>query len=313
MARLDRTVSREYIMHDHGGQRFTHYPSGETLLRHPWMRNSPDGEIKWAEMRSAFFAKHLDLPIVLENYVIVGHADEMPNVGRPFEIGEELVLLSMDRDRLPIDRFTVVGVEAPSADNRITFPDSQNVYALDNGAHMFWSDSQRWVITGLMNDVEERNGNARLRRPVEDDFRHLPNPVPFADRLTAVIPQIIRTLAYGRDTASLWQGHGSSEWMEKTGVTKAAAVSAIVRLSKARESLVCDGATPERIDAAVDALRGALPVAKAFGEPEAYSTIDRYHGHHAPWAMRSLDERISLLLVAAEYHAARRQDAAPTP
>lgn len=37
MLKLNRSLHTEYFMLDFAGQRFTHYPSGDTCLRHEWM------------------------------------------------------------------------------------------------------------------------------------------------------------------------------------------------------------------------------------------------------------------------------------
>lgn len=138
--KIDPNLSRIEV--DLGGRRFTHYPSGDTLLRHDYLRWQRQHLPDWKAMVVAFAARHPDTPLMTDsNRNIIDDLRTWPTLGGRFRVGDYVVTPgSVDRD--PVAREIIGSIPAVTE----TILDFEETYVLDDGEHMFWSsDADTWT------------------------------------------------------------------------------------------------------------------------------------------------------------------------
>ena len=138
--------------------RITHYPSGDTCLRHPWMIGKDSK--KWKEKLSAFFEKHSDVKVIANSRgQLVGNVDDFPIQGASFKVGDVVILKHDEFGEYAEEIVDVIPTKQPLLD----FGDFHEHYVLKNGDHIYWSDgSDTWMSTS-------KNSNQRVRKQREGD------------------------------------------------------------------------------------------------------------------------------------------------
>lgn len=159
MQQLDR-ATKEYFMLDFGGSRFTHYPSGDTCLRHQWMVGRPDGA-KWTEALKEFFARHPDVSVIVNSrFEIIDNANSFPHRGGDFNVGDVILVRVKEGD----DDW---GVCAKTITARSNFQgsdivDPYHTFELDDGNAFYWDDHSNGWFTFRQGETD----NQRVRLPV---------------------------------------------------------------------------------------------------------------------------------------------------
>lgn len=141
---------------DFGGDRFTHYPSGDTCLRHRWMRGHK--HLAWAEKFREFVASHPDCHVVASSrYEVIDDIRRHALLGGGFTVGETVVLLGMPREVL----FAVQVAEEVTMSNPVMLEDGHPThYILETGDILYWdSDTNGWMTSNR----REANHRARVR------------------------------------------------------------------------------------------------------------------------------------------------------
>ncbi|BCB22421.1 hypothetical protein [Bosea sp. ANAM02] len=164
-----------HIEIDLGGRRFTHYPSGDTLLRHDYLRWQRQHLPDWKAMVVAFAARHPDTHLMTDsNRNIIDDIRTWPPLGGRFQVGD-FVVNPGSADRSAVAREIIA--TAPSVTDTIL--DFEETYILDDGEQMYWSsDADAWTSK----DHLGRSG-CRLR-PLLPDERPDDMLVPSADMIT---------------------------------------------------------------------------------------------------------------------------------
>lgn len=171
MPQIDRSSDREYIEIDMGGSRFTHYPSGDTCLRHPWMRGKD--AVKWIEKFQEFAARHPETHVAVNSrHEIIDDIRNYPYLGGGFQVGDLVVTRVRGMGHPDCVRRIV---EARSnGDARFRDPgDVEQSFILDDGQLLYWSSGEDAWLT----DDKTGRERSRARRPVEgDDLEWLTRP-----------------------------------------------------------------------------------------------------------------------------------------
>ena len=194
----------EYIEVDRGGCRFTHYPSGDTLMRHEWLQQ-PSHFGKWDELRRAFFDSHPEANLLLGNMrgidstklSLIGDVNDFP-WRDGFKRGDIVVTPKGNPEEGNLARLIVD--ELPNGDPRFLSADDLEIsYILEDGSVMFWSpQGEQWNITGGdMADAMRRN--VRVRRPhSSDDIAEI--RIDIKDILLSRLDAVSAMLRYVSDT-----------------------------------------------------------------------------------------------------------------
>lgn len=167
MVKLDRSITNEYFELDLGGQRFTHYPSGDTCLKNDWM-NEHDKRHVWVEKATAFFKRHPGVSVIVNSkYEIIDNADTYPFRGGDFKIGDTImarVCTDVDRDDWGMCARTIVERTDFPGDKHI---DPYSIFKLDDGGEVWWSEHNNgWFLSSQTSpDGQSR----RIRPPVEGE------------------------------------------------------------------------------------------------------------------------------------------------
>ncbi|MCV9963858.1 hypothetical protein OIU34_18435 [Pararhizobium sp. BT-229] len=161
--KLDRSTIAEYFELDFGGDRLTHYPSGDTCLRHQWMRSRDTA--KWTEKLTEFLARHPYASIIANSQGdIIGDANSFPHRGGDFKV-DDVVLVTVrigEDDWGPCAR-TVVA-RRDFAGDAVT--EAHHWFELDDGTELFW-DERRNGWFAWRRDPFEQAGRARA--PLEGE------------------------------------------------------------------------------------------------------------------------------------------------
>jgi hypothetical protein len=166
MLKLDRGVTNEYFMLDFAGQRFTHYPSGDTCLRHEWMDYSRRD--KWIEKVTEFFERHPSVSVIVnDRYEIVDDADSYPYRAGDYKVGDVVmarVCTDVNRDDWGMCARTVIErIDTP----KDAYVDGGTVFKLDDGGEFWWDENNNgWFISAGTSPDEQRR---RIRPPLEGE------------------------------------------------------------------------------------------------------------------------------------------------
>ena len=150
----------QYIMIDLGGRCFTHYPSGDTLLRHDYLRWQRQKFPDWKASVLAFVARHPETHLMTDtNLQVIDDIRTWPTVGGEYKVGD-FVVARGSRDR-PLVAREIVGAESALGYPDRSILDFDQVFILEDGEKMWWSsDSDCW-------SSRDHLGNSGLRlRPV---------------------------------------------------------------------------------------------------------------------------------------------------
>jgi hypothetical protein len=167
MQKIDRSITKEYFELDLGGQRFTHYPSGDTCLKYEWM-NEHRNRQKWVEKVTAFFAKHADVSVVVNSkYEIIDDANAYPFRGADFNVGDTVlarVCTDIHRDDWGMCARTITEREDFEGDKYV---DPYTVFKLDDGGEFWWDEHNNgWFLSASKSpDGQSR----RVRPPMEGE------------------------------------------------------------------------------------------------------------------------------------------------
>lgn len=143
----------EYIMLDWAGRgRFTHYPSGDTCLRHEWMIGI-DGDAKWNAKLEAFLEKHQSTKVIVSSqYNVIDTTDSLQPWKRlPFAVGDSVVVRNREG---AIWSQEVVAIERQG--------ELAN-YTLDDGAEVSWDAYSYGWFAYSCEPVTDR---MRVRKPI---------------------------------------------------------------------------------------------------------------------------------------------------
>lgn len=142
--------------------RITHYPSGDTCLRHPWMIGKDSK--KWVEKLRAFFEKHSDVKVMANSRgQLIGSVDDFPIQGASFKVGDVVIL---KHDELGEYAEEIVEV-IPTKHHLLDFGDFHEHYVLKSGDEVYWSDgSDTWLSTSK-NSISQRVRKQRDGDPTE--------------------------------------------------------------------------------------------------------------------------------------------------
>jgi hypothetical protein len=163
--KLDRNVTKEYFELDFGGQRFTHYPSGDTCLRHEWMIGYRDGP-KWTSKLTDFFAAHPEASVIVSSkYEVIDDANSLPHRGGEYKVGD-VVLMRVHEGNENWEWC------ARTITERLDFPgdavtEPLTTFKLDDGSGIYWHDHNNGWLTFRMDAPLERS--LRVRRPVDGE------------------------------------------------------------------------------------------------------------------------------------------------
>lgn len=161
---FDRGTTDEYIMLDWVGRgRFTHYPSGDTCLRHEYMVSTHDGRIAWDEKLTAFFARHPEAKIIVSGrYRVLDNVDNLPQSGGGFEVGDTVMV----RDEEDLTWSHKI-VSSEDVSDRLTYRnDPTTMYILDDGSKVCWDAlSNGWFAF----EGSQSKDNMRVRKPFEGE------------------------------------------------------------------------------------------------------------------------------------------------
>lgn len=159
--------NQEFIEIDFGGDRFTHYPSGDTLMRHPWLREDQNFP-KWDEKRRKFFGDHPEAVwLVTLNNVdagqarVIGDVRDFPWQGG-FDVGDVLVMSDANRGAFNARKI----LDKVEIDSPLFNGDLPHHFLLEDGTTLYWSGMQEaWLAADPI-----RQDTARVRRilPSED-------------------------------------------------------------------------------------------------------------------------------------------------
>lgn len=130
---------------DLGGRRFTHNPSGDTLLRHDYLRWDTKKHPDWKAQVIAFADRHSDTYLMTDcNRRIVDDIRTWPTVGGRFQVGDFVVTRGSD-ERPAVARQIIASVSATGYPDR-TVLDFDETFILEDGEMMWWSsDSDCWT------------------------------------------------------------------------------------------------------------------------------------------------------------------------
>lgn len=166
--KFDRSQHNGYFELDFGGERLTHYPSGDTCLRHPWMRGAVDA---WTQKLKDFLARHPDVNVVINSsgYIIADANDFPQRNSAPFSVGDIVAV------REKIDGIEDIGwVSKTVVGSRNT--GIETIYDLDDGEELYWADASSGWFAYRHDPYKEP---CRVRRPVEGErLQLLSNVVP---------------------------------------------------------------------------------------------------------------------------------------
>ncbi|WP_315923024.1 hypothetical protein [Mesorhizobium sp. SP-1A] len=123
--------------------RITHYPSGDTCLRHKWMVGK--GSKKWEDQLKAFFEKHGDVKVMANSRgQLIGNVDDFPIQGASFKVGDIVILQHGELGEYAEEIVKVVPTENAWAD----FGDFREHYILKNGDTVYWDGGgDAWMST----------------------------------------------------------------------------------------------------------------------------------------------------------------------
>ena len=165
MIELDRSVDKEFFMLDFGGQRFTHYPSGDTCLRHPWMYGRKDA---WIEKVTDFFNRYPEISVVVnDRYEVIDNADLYPYRKGEYKVGD-IILARICADGGREDW----GMCARTITERVDHPKSEyvdeyTIFKLDDGSEFWWDEHNNgWFISATDSPDGQKR---RVRPPVENE------------------------------------------------------------------------------------------------------------------------------------------------
>lgn len=139
--------------------RITHYPSGDTCLRHPWMIGKDTK--KWEKKLGEFLEKHSDVKVMASpRGELIGNVEDFPIKGATFMVGD-LVVLKHDEFGEYVEKIIEV---IPTKSPLLGFGDFHEHYILESGGEVYWSDSSdTWMSTS-------KNSNSqRVRKQREGD------------------------------------------------------------------------------------------------------------------------------------------------
>jgi hypothetical protein len=162
MQKLDHSTTAEYFELDMASQRFTHYPSGDTCLRHEWMHGRRYGEA-WTKKLTEFFERHPDVSVIVNSrHEIIDSANSLPHRGGDYNVGD-IVLVNVAEGE---DDW---GLCAKTIKERIDlagdeFFDPHHRFKLDDDTLLFWRDgSNGWFTSAPQGEY------IRARRPIEGE------------------------------------------------------------------------------------------------------------------------------------------------
>lgn len=159
--RLDSTRT-EYFMLDRSGSRFTHYPSGDTCLRHLWMaeRNAE----AWHSALREFFGRHPAASLVVSSDMqVVDDVNSLPCRGGGYDIGDEVVVPARSSDGHEDVRVRTIVERREVAHPQMIGPD--HGFTLDDGTSLIWDAfDYGWFVCPAPPCRQEQP--ARARRPL---------------------------------------------------------------------------------------------------------------------------------------------------
>lgn len=142
------------------GIRITHYPSGDTCLRHRWMIGQGD---KWIEKLNTFLNKHDEVKIMANcRGAYIGHVDDFPIRGGGFKVGESVILHHAEYGEYAEK---IVAAVPQNVDPRLNLGCFHENYVLESGAKLFWSSGgDSWDTT-----AEHHSFQSRIRKQRDGD------------------------------------------------------------------------------------------------------------------------------------------------
>lgn len=161
--RLDRSTTREYFELDFGEYRFTHYPTGDTCLRHQWMVGRQSN--KWTEKLTDFLTRHPEASIIVNSRGdIIDDANSFPHRGGEYKVGDVVLLnLKIDGDDWGPCAKTIIERRETEGDQ---FFEPHPYFVLDDGSELFWNESRNGWIAWRPEPYEEFG---RARAPLEGE------------------------------------------------------------------------------------------------------------------------------------------------
>lgn len=134
-----RHMAEEYIELDWKGRgRFTHYPSGDTCIRHDYMVSSSQGDMEWSLKVRDFFAKHPQATAIISGTgKIIDNTANIPMAGGDLSVGDIVILGSSDdpETHIIVERNDVLRTFDRQAD------DPGYTLTLDDGNTLFWDNA----------------------------------------------------------------------------------------------------------------------------------------------------------------------------
>lgn len=139
--------------------RITHYPSGDTCLRHPWMIGKDTK--KWKEKLGAFLEEHSDVKVMANSRGgLIGNVDDLPIKGTSFKVGDLVILKHDELGEYAEKIIEIIPTKQPLLD----FGDFHEHYILESGGEVYWSDnSDTWMST------DKNSNRQRVRKQREGD------------------------------------------------------------------------------------------------------------------------------------------------
>lgn len=159
MAQVDRNA--EFVMLDFAsGPRLTHYPSGDTALRHPWMHGRDAA--KWVARVREFMDAHPGARTVCNaRWDVIDDLSDHPLSGGSFAVGDSVVTRREGIGEVDCVR-EVIAVRHHGPEAHLDPDDARESYVLDDGEILYWSTGHHgWVA-----DARNSDRDARARRPL---------------------------------------------------------------------------------------------------------------------------------------------------
>ena len=221
----------EFIEVDHGGQRYTHHPSGDTLMRHQWMqlgRAAP----QWDAKRRDFFCRHPEataLAVVRRGArVVIGDVRDFP-WQEGLKVGDDVVTVGYPDREADCSR-RIVGTVPITADADVFEDAPRHCFLLEDGDLLYWSVA----YDAWMTRSSDGRPETRARRPYPgEDVEEL--RIPSAAMLVKVMPLAADVMS-----------HAAFRLHEGCGVTRGDASVAFGCLHAAHMALAMEWAERER-------------------------------------------------------------------